>query len=85
MNMNNIVIDYNGTKLSIAQHKMTSTSINSKFIPNKETKTVVEEIALIDVVDETGDMPIYHYGSDLDSLISTLTKIKKDLDEGKYN
>ena len=72
LNMNNIIIDYNGTKLSIAQH-------------NNDKEAVVEEIALIDVVDETGDMPIYHYGSDLDSLISTLTKIKKDLDEGKYN
>ena len=72
LNMNNIIIDYNGTKLSIAQH------INDK-------EAVVEEIALVNVLDETVDMPIYQYGSDLDSLISTLTKIKKDLDEGKYN
>jgi len=70
--MNNIVIDYNGTKLSIAQHK-------------NDSETAVQEIALIDVVDQDGDMPIYQYGSNLDSLISTLTKIKKDLDEGKYN
>ena len=72
LNMNNIIIDYNGTKLSIAQH------INDK-------EAVVEEIALVNVLDETVDMPIYQYGSDLDSLISTLTKIKKDMDEGKYN
>jgi hypothetical protein len=45
----------------------------------------VQEIALINVSDEDGEMPIYHYGSNLDSLISILTKIKKDLDEGKYN
>ena len=72
MNMNNIIIDYNGTKLSIAQH-------------NNDKEAVVEEIALINVVAELDGMPIYHYGSDLDSLISILTKIKKDLDEGKYN
>ena len=70
--MNNIIIDYNGTKLSIAQHK-------------NDNKTAIQEVALIDEVDEKIGMPIYRYGSNLDSLISTLTKIKKDLDEGKYN
>tara|TARA_Y100001938_G_C7862611_1_gene316352 strand:- start:98 stop:331 length:234 start_codon:yes stop_codon:yes gene_type:complete len=70
-NMNNVVVTHKGTPISIAHHK------NDKW-PD------TTEIALINQEDETGGMPIYNYGSTLDSLIEQLIKIKEDLDQGKW-
>ena len=71
-NMNNVVVTHKGTSISIAHHK------NDKW-PD------TTEIALINEEDVTGGMPIYFYGSTLDSLINQLTTIRDDLNSGKYD
>ncbi len=72
INMNNVLVHHNGTPISIAHHR------NDNF-PDQT------EIALINHDDEYGNMPIYFYGSTVDSLIEQLTKIRDDLDSGKYD
>ena len=71
-NMNNVVVTHNGSPISIAHHRN----------DNGRDQT---EIALINEEDTTGGMPIYFYGSTLDSLIEQLTTIHNDLDSGKYD
>ena len=70
-NMNNVVVTHNSTRISIAHHRN----------DNGRDQT---EVALIDEEDGTGGMPIYFYGSTLDSQIKQLSKIRYDLDTGKY-
>ena len=72
VNMNNVLVHHNGTPISIAHHRN----------DNGRDQT---EIALINHDDEYGGIPIYFYGSTLDSLIEQLTTIRDDLDNGRWD
>ena len=71
-NMNNIFVNHNGHKLSIAQH-----------YHDDYTKPMVREIFYAD--SDAGAAGIVHYDQTLDGLIEALQEVKSRIEKGELN
>ena len=72
VNINNIIVEHNGVKISIAQHRKDNHDFGIK------DKPFVQEVMVLDgPLRET----IYEYAGTLTGLSSILLKIEEDLNE----
>ena len=69
--MNNIILQHDDIKISIAQHRSTSDSHGRN---TKEMQTLCQEVAVLPNCDI-----IHNFDGTLDSLINVLTTIKEGL------